>query len=347
MKYLSLLVLVSVISVSSQAKSWRVNNNVGVVADFTTLGAAINSSAVGNGDTVYIEPSATKYLGSGAVLNKALVIIGPGYLLDPAHASYPGNGGLQAVPQEAEVPYFYVAAGASGSKIIGINLDGTYFRSANNVTYERVRFSGTFTFESGPNTNITMRKCYFNNSVAVNYSGGATASNFVCENNIFTYNCVFNLALLTGSGNIVRNNTFYNTNSTLAVVNAYFVNNIVASSTSFTLTDCTIKNNLFQVNQALPGTATNNQVSVNMTDIFVGTGSIDARLKLKAGSLASGAGLTVGAVVSPDCGAFGATNPYVLSGIPNVPTIYTFTAPTSIPSGSPTMNVTFSTRNNN
>jgi hypothetical protein len=347
MKYLSLLVLVSGISVATQAKSWRVNNNVGVVADFTSLGAAINSTDVKNGDTVYVEPSATKYAGSGATLSKKLIIIGPGYFLDPAHATNPGNGGLQAVPQEAEVNYFYVAAGASGSKIMGINLDGTYFRGADNVTYERVRFTGSFHFESGVNTNITVRKCYFSNSVALYSGSGATLSNFVCENNIFTYNSQFNLPILIGSGNIVRNNTFYNSNSTLVVVNAYFVNNIVASTTPFTLTNCTIKNNLFQVNQVLPGTATNNQVNVIMNDIFVGTGSIDARVKLKPGSLASGAGLTVGTVVSPDCGAFGATDPYVLSGIPNVPSIYTFTAPTSIPSGSPTMNVTFSTRNNN
>lgn len=347
MKYLSLLVLVSGISVSSQAKSWRVNNNVGVVADFTNLGAAINSTSVGSGDTVYVEPSATKYAGAGATLNKKLIIIGPGYFLDPAHATNPGNGGLQAVPQEAEVNYFYVGAGASGSKIIGVTLDGTYFRGVDDVTYERVRFTGSFHFESGVNSNITMRKCYISNSVAVNFGGSATVSNFICENNVFSYNSQFNLPMLTGSGNIVRNNTFYLTNSTLVLVNAYFVNNIVASITPFTLTNCTIKNNLFQVNQTLPGTATNNQVSVNMNDIFVGTGSIDARVKLKAGSLASGAGLTVGAVVSPDCGAFGATDPYVLSGIPNVPSIYTFTAPTSIPSGSATMNVTFSTRNNN
>jgi len=77
------------------------------------------------------------------------------------------------------------------------------------------------------------------------------------------------------------------------------------------------------------------------------TGSFDTRLKLKAGSPASGTGLSVGTVINPDCGAFGGTDPYIPSGIPAIPTIYTFTAPTSIPSGSPTMNITFSTRNNN
>ena len=85
-----------------------------------------------------------------------------------------------------------------------------------------------------------------------------------------------------------------------------------------------------------------------MADVYVlgTTGSLDSRLALKAGSPAIGAGLTVGAVVSPNCGAYGATDPYILSGIPNIPSIYALTVPVSIPSGTTTMNVTFSTRNN-
>ncbi|AXY75883.1 right-handed parallel beta-helix repeat-containing protein [Paraflavitalea soli] len=346
MKYLSLLVLVSVISVASQAKSWRVNNNVGVVADFTSLGAAINSATVASGDTVYVEPSATKYDASGAILGKKLVVIGPGYFLDPANTTTPGNPGLQVVPYEASVPYIYVTAGGKDSKFIGMNLDGVYLRAASNLVFERCRFTGTLQFEQGASSNITVRKCFFNSSF--NYGGVSTASNLICENNIFAPGCVMNLPMLTGSGNIVRNNTFYETPNGSTIVNAYFVNNIVGSLVPFTLTDCTIKNNLFKLNQPLPATATNNQVNVNMlADVYMGTGSYDGKMMLKATSLAKGAGLTVGSVVNPDCGAFGATDPYVLSGIPNVPTIYTFTAPTSIPSGSATMNVTFSTRNNN
>jgi hypothetical protein len=86
-----------------------------------------------------------------------------------------------------------------------------------------------------------------------------------------------------------------------------------------------------------------------MTNVYTGgsTGSQDSRTVLKPGSPAIGAGLTVGAVVSPDCGAFGATDPYKLSGIPNTPTIYTLSVPVSIPSGSASMNISFSTKNNN
>lgn len=346
MKYLSLLALVTVISMSTQAKSWRMNNNVGVVADFTTFLTALSDARVVSGDTIYVEPSATKYDGSGAFLTKRLVIIGPGYLLDPANTTTPGNGGLQVVPYDAQLSYFYVTAAGAFSKIIGLNVDAAYLRTTNNITFERCRFTGVLQFEQGLSTNITVRKCFFSSSF--NYNGASTASNLICENNIFAPACVMNLPMLTGSGNIVRNNTFYETGNGSNIVNAYFVNNIVACLVPFTLTDCTIKNNLFKSNQPLPATATNNQINVNMlADVYLGTGSYDGRAMLKATSLAKGAGLTVGSVVNPDCGAFGATDPYVLSGIPNIPTIYTFTAPTSIPSGSATMNVTFSTRNNN
>ena len=346
MKYLSLLILIAGTATTSFAKSWRINNNAGVVADFTSFAAAANDVDVKSGDTIYLEPSVTDYSASSISLAKRLVVIGPGYYLDPTNTTVPGNAGLQALPYTAAISHFYFAAGSAGSKFMGVTIRGCYIYGVNDLTFERVLFTSTLTFQTGASSNITIRKCFFE-SAAINHSGSATLSNFVCENNIFYSNSYVDLPILTGSSNIIRNNSWNLLYNQITLVNAYFVNNIVGNNSQCSLTNCTIKNNLFQLAQTLPGTATNNLVSQNMADIFVGTGSMDARFKIKAGSPASGAGLTVGAVVSPDCGAFGATNPYVLSGIPNVPTIYTFTAPTSIPFGSPTMNVNFSTRNNN
>ncbi len=62
-------------SIHANARIWRVNNNAGVVADFTTVAAAVTAAAAG--DTIYIEGSATAYGGSG--LNKKLTFIGTGY----------------------------------------------------------------------------------------------------------------------------------------------------------------------------------------------------------------------------------------------------------------------------
>lgn len=345
MKYVFLSVLLLSIATATFAKSWRVNNNAGVVADFVSLNAAASSASVQSGDTIYIEPSASTYLGGGLVLAKRLIVIGPGYYLNPSNTSKPGNAGLQAVPFEAVVPSIYFAAGASGCKFLGVTLEGAYLRGASNIVFERVRFTGPLTLEAAASAGITARKCFFDNQ-SVSHSSGASVSNFTFENNIINSGTL-NLPVLAGSSNIIRNNSFYSISSPLRVVNAYFVNNIVDEDSQCTFTDCTIKNNIFKINQTLPPTATNNLVNQNMSDVFVGTGSYDGRVALKPNSPARGAGLTVGTVVSPDCGAFGGTDPYRLSGIPNIPTIYQFTAPTSIPSGTATMNITFSTRNNN
>jgi hypothetical protein len=346
MKYLSLLLLATGISATTEAKVWRVNNNVGVVADHATFNSAVNAAAVG--DTIYLEPSATNYATGGMTVTRRLVVIGPGYFLNPANTTTPGNAGLQVTTTGATLDNFYLAASAAGSKFVGFTATSINIY-ASNITFERVSFTQTITLKTGPITDLTIRKCIFY-STNLYADAGIAVSNFICENTLFTgyYHTFLNLPMLTGSGNIVRNNTFIGTGCTVNLVNSYYVNNIVATpSSSQSLTNCTIKNNLFEAAQALPQTATGNKISQPMADVFVGTGSYDGKYQLKAGSPASGAGLSVGAVQNPDCGAFGGTDPYKLSGIPNIPTIYSFTAPTSIPSGTGTMNITFSTRNNN
>lgn len=333
--------------ITAEARSWRINNNAGVIADFTTFNAAVNAASVQDGDTIYLEPSVQDYATGSFSMSKRLTVIGPGYLLDPSNGTYTGNAGLQLLPYETRLGFFRLQTSASGSKFLGVSLIGSvYLNGASNVTFERCLFGNGFYFENGTNANTTVRKCYLNGG-AISSGGAATITGFVCENSIFNANAHLNLPNLTGSGNIVRNNSIANSGYGFTLVNTYFVNNIVGTYPQNSLTDCTIKNNFFQTNQTLPVTATNNQVNVNMADIYTVTGSYDARFTLKAGSPAIAAGLTVGSVVNPDCGAFGGTNPYKLSGIPNIPAIYQLTVPVSIPSGSATMNITFSARNNN
>jgi len=63
-----------------------------------------------------------------------------------------------------------------------------------------------------------------------------------------------------------------------------------------------------------------------MTTVFVDSGSVstDGDWQLRSGSPAIGAGLD-----GVDCGMFGGSTPYVLSGIPAIPSIYYFIAPGS------------------
>jgi hypothetical protein len=348
-------VLITVMN--ANAKIWRVNNTPGVPADFTTFNAAATSTSVLAGDTVHLEPSATSYTTGSFNLTKRLVVIGVGYFLDPANTTTPGNAGLQATTNNSSVDFFYIQNGANGSRFIGVTFPGSvYIRPstpAYNVLFEKCLFTTSFAiyFESaGTYDGITLRKCFFNNARITSLGATAVISNFVCENSIFNASSWIDLPGLTGTANIVRNNSIIgNFGNGFTLANAYVANNIFGIPAQSSFTNCVLKNNLFQFNQTLPPTATNNQVSVNMANVYVGgtTGSLDSRAALRSGSPAIAAGLTVGAVTTPDCGAFGATDPYRLSGIPNIPSIYTLTVPVSIPAGTPSMNVTISTRNNN
>ena len=335
-------------SLTSHAKIWRLNNNPGVTADFTSLSLAIASASVVNGDTIHLESSPTEY--AAGTLTKRLVIIGLGYFLNPANATTTGNAGLQAATVESRLGYITINSGGNGSKFLGLAFGGAQINGSAtpyNLVFERVHFVGGLNFANATHSNVTIRKSFFN-STGVQATLG-NLSNFIVENCIFNgFSGYMSLQSLTGTANVIRNNTFFSTYFS-DIPNCYFANNIIESpSYEWVFTNTTVKNNLFaKTNQVLPVTATANQVAVNMTTVFLLTGSFDARYQLKSGSPAIGAGLTIGAVVTPDCGAYGATDPYKLSGIPNIPSIYTYNVPTSIPAGTATMNVTFSTRNSN
>jgi hypothetical protein len=168
-------------------------------------------------------------------------------------------------------------------------------------------------------------------------------SGFLFENLQIT-NCI-----ITNTVNIpgIINGLFRN-NITLAAVtlsNTYITNNYLGNfSFSLTFVNCTVKYNISPNNNLPAGNG--NQVNVPMTNVFTSTGSSDARYQLKAGSPAIAAGEPINGV-TPDIGPFGTPDPYRLSGIPPIPTIYALSVPTSVPSSATTMTITVSTRSNN
>jgi hypothetical protein len=114
-----------------------------------------------------------------------------------------------------------------------------------------------------------------------------------------------------------------------------------------------VENNIFSAAQAGvtvgPLSANgNNLVSQPWAALFIASGSEDGQYQLAPGSAAIGGGVKIGSY-KPDCGAFGSTDPYKLSGIPPVPAIYGLILNSSaVPAGSTgTMQATISTRGNN
>ncbi len=341
------LIFVSTICASAQAKVWRLNNNAGVVADFTSVNAAVASTSVQNGDTLYFEPSTATY--GDYFMTKRLVLIGTGYFLEGAN----GNTGLQANTTAAFFNSAQLDSAGTGSVFIGLTFGMVIGSNPNaagtdNITITRCQLT-TFGNYYGPApytvmNNWNVNKCYVTGSFG---SHQYIFKNCSIQNNIFQ--SWINMEHVDCANNVVRNNVF---RAAIHIYNGYLANNILSNYNDLVFTNSVLKNNLV-VGQPSGFSAyqgTNNN-TWNHTDaaLFQGltSNSTDGQWRLKAGSAAIDAGLTVGAVVTPDCGAYGGPDPYRLSGIPNIPTIYNLTVPASIPSGSNSMNITFSTRNNN
>lgn len=329
------LLLIGPIHVS--AKVWRINNNAGVQADFTSPAAAINSPLVLNDDTLHIEGSAANY--GNITLNKRVVIIGTGYFLSGAGS----NAGLQADPNPASLGFAYFDSTGSGSTLIGISsitlLSNPTGGAADNITISRCYVYIGINNPPAAGAKMTgwvLNKCYV---TGINL-GGFVTENWQVTNNIFAADLALNN--VANNNNLIRNNVF---RAGIYLTQAYFSNNIITNA-GFTTTNTTVKNNISIGNNLPAGNGNlNGQTDANL---FVGASgnSTDGQWKLKAGSPAIGAGETI-ATITPDCGAYGTADPYRLSGIPPIPTIYSLTVPATVATAATTMPITISTKSNN
>lgn len=130
---LQILVLLLATAVA-EAKVWRVNNQSPAGAAFTEISTAIASPLVQNGDTLYVEGSATGY--GFTTLTKKLVLIGPGYALSGAEP----NNGMQATLLEALVNITIDSTG-SGSLLMGLNGQLRLSSSVDDIKIKRCKIS--------------------------------------------------------------------------------------------------------------------------------------------------------------------------------------------------------------
>jgi hypothetical protein len=311
------------------AKVWRVNNNAGVSADFAQVSAAVSSAAVQNDDTIYVEGSSTSY--SNTTINKRLVIIGAGYFLSE-------NTGLQANVNESWISLISIDSLGSGSTLMGIRT-GQVFTNSNpdNITISRCHLSIS-TNNSVVNSKLSNWVISKSQVGGLNFGSAA----YVFEN-LQVVNCFINSSVNIASNinSLFRNNIFFNH---VTLNNSYIANNIFLNFPTLAFTNCTVKYNFAQSN-VLPA-GNNNQNSIPQATLFTLTGSTDDKYQLKTGSPAIGAGEPVNGI-TPDAGPFGTADPYRLSGIPPIPTIYALTVPASVPTSATTMTIKVSTRSNN
>jgi hypothetical protein len=302
------------------AKSWRLSNNPAVKADFSTFQAAHDAAT--EGDTIYVDGTGVNLSYGAATVSKKLIIIGPGYFLEE-------NDSTQVAKTVARFNSMLIEPSAAGTEVYGIyfqHYSGYHLKiRASNVVISRNYFN-----QSG-NDRILLRDNIQNVSITQNYAfslsieAGVT-SNILVANNFFGDRVEMGN---TSSGIFLNNLVRYH----IQVYNSVIKNNIIYSGGSSVVisesySGNTIKNNLYVGNLGSTGNSTN-KANVNMDEVFVDFAgnlgySTDGRWQLKPGGPASGAGEN-----GIDCGMFGGSAPYVLSGLPPVPRIYEAIVPTS------------------
>lgn len=315
MKSTILTTVLLAITLAASATVWRVNNNAGVDADFTTLQAAHDAASAG--DTIYLEGSTVSY--GNLTATKPLVIIGAGYFLSQ-------NEDTQANLTSSITGTIIFNNGSQGSRIAGCSIMGTITVNTSDIVIERNRIEfytavaqGLIGLTGNSISNILIRNNYiynpyqFGGNVYAFRSNGSGVSNVMISNNFIMILHSGSFAIQTTSG---FNGTFENnvTHGRVQIENAVFNNNIMRASV-FEQINSTWQNNIGHSTQF--GTDNGNQENVDMNDVFVMTGSTDGQWQLKVGSPAIGAGL--GGI---DCGMFGGSTPYKLSGLPAIPAVY-------------------------
>lgn len=309
--------------------------------NYDNLQNAINGAQ--NGDIIYVYPG---NYSEGVIVNKPLSIIGYGYLLTENNH----------IVKPITVTNTYVAGITFKNSSSGSSVSSIHFGSMAADTLESMLIQKVHTplIVIRKSNNITIQKCYFEHFGSCNQYDGfgngsgsmrfynilimGNSSNIIIKNNYFfsrasdAYWCndpstYFGYGIWAPDEATVEicNNVF---DCRIRARNSVIKNNIQVKIRSTTelgndISTCIYTNNISY--NASFGTNNGNQANVNISDIFVGStveSSPDARYILKEGSPAIGAGVN-----GEDCGMFGGNDPYVISGIPNIPMIQIFEAP--------------------
>ena len=304
-------------ALTTNATTYRVNNTGGISANFTSLQAAHDGAV--DGDTLIIEGSEIGY-SSAYTATKKLTYIGPGYFLTQ-------NPQTQANLSTASITSsFYLSAGSAGSVVMGLSFWYDVNINENNILFKRNYFNTQYDVNISNNySNVVFIQNYFTrvNSTYAALVIGTGCSNILLSNNIFENTSTNYTINMTGGSATISNNIF---RGKCKFMNSVIKNNIFAvSQSTVTETACSFTNNLCDATQLAD--SVNNLRNVDMATVFEGSGtgiSTDAQWKLKAGSPAIAYGAN-----GEDCGMYGGIDPYVLSGMPPVPSIFYFSAPST------------------
>ncbi len=299
------------------AKTVRVNNNVEsdpAKGIYSSLQECHDDARVQPGDVILVEGSTKLY--EGLTCTKRLTIMGTGYFLTE-------NQQTSANGLPARVGAIKLEPGAEGTTLIGLYFDSALSSYAPTITID----------------DVVIMRCYLTSGILINNS----INSLVIIQNFFSGNSApirIGLSSHALTGVIVKNN-YFNAGFNILTPNAprvfanvennifrgvvqlhatSFRNNILISqNNTVNITSPVIEYNLTDGTQL---SAWPNNQTFQESNLFVGElpgieNSPDGRYRIKPGS----SYLTAGYQGS-EPGIFGGNEPYVLSGLPPVPTIY-------------------------
>jgi hypothetical protein len=334
------LIFLMLLSVGAYAQTvHRVTNGM-------NLQTVIDNAA--SGDVILVEGG-----GYGNIeINKSLFIYGTGYFLNNVNLLNEGVSVLGEISITANSVVF------QGFKCGNITV------LANNVLIKR---NHSLRINVGGDAATGISPFQSNNvqviqNLAKSFGIYGESINFNVFNNIL-YESGGNSGFTLGTSGFgeIKNNTFLNTGYGYGYYpwfkdysNTQFINNIfpsilnnVGSRTNIMhyIRPYVLEYNLFT--DTFQNTSLTNIMGVDINSIYQAYSTNpnnlqeDARYQLAPNSPARGAGEN-----GTDCGAFGGDDPYVLSGIPDIPSIYQLTVPSQVPQNG-TLNVQIKAKTNN
>lgn len=300
---------------SLMAKIWRVNNAPGINADFNNLQTAHDSANAG--DTLYVEGTPFSY--GGLTCTKRLSLFGPGYFLAE-------NENTSAIINHAHIDGINLNDGSQGTLVCGFYVWQNTTINVNNIQLKRNFHNSVQVFNKD---SILIAQNYFNSGGIYIYSDNPVIRNIRIINNII----LGQLSLSNIKSALVYNNLFQ---GSVQGTESFFVNNlfIETGNCNSSLVNA-INQNLFSNNIFCGtgvGSVNGNQANIDLSTVFLVAPtatkpqdvSTDGRWQLKVGSPAKAAGFGSTNEKPVDIGPFGGTEPYVLSGLPPIPSIYFF-----------------------
>jgi len=315
MQFSKVFLIVSVLilfSISTYATVWTVDSNPGNhAAHFTTLQAAHDAAA--DGDTLYISGFSGYY--PDVIISKKLYIFGPGYFLNE-------NDSTQANTYAATLSIVRFDPGSENSVIAGCRLVAHIHTDSITIKRNYIYRDPYYAVELENNaSNITIIQNYINSNYdAIRMNG--VHNNINISNNFITagttgHQCINGTSNSTNI--IVENNILL---GFITLYNAVISNNIYRDGTYTGNASNMIVNNICNATQF--DTTGQNQQNVVMSTVFVASGTTDGQWQIDPAGPAAGTG-----TFGTDIGMFGGVAPYIISGIPEIPTIYFFYGPSN------------------